>query len=436
MIKCCLLIDIVTTSARFRTSPTFLPISLLLAVLFLPNLITAQSLAGEWTGEVTQEGKADKFRYSITLEQTGDKVYGTSTSSNADGSGAAKFEVGGRLEGKLLVLQEVLQLEPKNARWCLKHIRLQLDESQASPTLSGTWEAQGCKPGTMRLVRQSSVRSPQAGPSSLIPHPSSLTGHYTGNLSQSDRDYGFYFEMEFNADGTGFSHITSDGEGGNATHRFRWTFDEAAQRLDFEETELTAESVPSWRWCIKSGSLYFQKDKNRRSLAGDWHGYIEGFTQETGPCAAGKMYVEQPILHEETASAKPNEPAKPDPVEIKSYENKTKRDVEVERVMEVKNKTVRIRVWDNGTVDGDILSLFLNGELIIKNYRVTRQKYEAIVKLDKPTNFIILHAINVGSISPNTVAVSVDDGFQEQVVIISSNLDKSGAIMLREFTVK
>jgi hypothetical protein len=87
-------------------------------------------------------------------------------------------------------------------------------------------------------------------------------------------------------------------------------------------------------------------------------------------------------------------------------------------------------------VDGDILSLFLNGDLIIKNYRVTRQKYETIVKLDKPTNFIILHAINVGSISPNTVAVSVDDGTQEQVVIISSNLARSGAIMLREFTVK
>ena len=133
----------------------------------------AQSLAGEWTGEVTQEGKADKFRYSITLEQTGDKVYGTSTSSNADGSGAAKFEVGGQLEGKLLVLQEVLQLEPKNARWCLKHIRLQLDESQASPTLSGTWEAQGCKPGTMKLaVRQLAVGSPAQ--SSLAP-PSAIT---------------------------------------------------------------------------------------------------------------------------------------------------------------------------------------------------------------------------------------------------------------------
>lgn len=411
-------------------------------------MASAQSFAGEWAGDVTQEGKAEQFRYAISLSQTGDKVYGTATSSNADGSGAAKFEVGGQWDGQMLVIQEVLQLEPKNAKWCLKHIRLKLEENQASPTLSGTWEAQGCKPGTMRLVGSSAVGSGQSGPikpanhlressiSQFTVQNSQLLGRYSGTLSQSDRDYGFYFEMEFNADGTGMSHITSDGEGGNASHRLRWTFDEAAQRLDFVETEITEESVPSWRWCIKSGHLFYQKDKNRRSLTGDWEGFIEGYTPQTGPCAAGKLYVEQPILFEETATTKPNEPAKPEPVEVKAYETKTKREVAVERVMEVKNKTVRIRVWDNGTVDGDILSLFLNGDLIIKNYRVTRQKYETIVKLDKPTNFIILHAINVGSISPNTVAVSVDDGVQEQVVIISSNLDKSGAIMLREFTVK
>jgi hypothetical protein len=148
------------------------------------------------------------------------------------------------------------------------------------------------------------------------------------------------------------------------------------------------------------------------------------------------LYVEQPIFDQDETVAKPGEPAKPAQVELKAYETKTKRDVDVERVLEVKSKTVRIRVWDNGTVDGDVLSLFLNGDQILKNYRVTRQKHETIVKLDKPTNFIILHALNVGTISPNTVAVSVDDGVQEQVVIISSNLDKSGAIMIREFTVK
>ncbi len=416
---------------------------LLFLILCLTTNSQAQSLAGEWSGEVTQTGKPGSFRYALSLTQTGQQVFGTATSSNADGSGAAKVEVGGKLDGQQLVLQEVRQLEPENARWCLKHMRLQLVEKQGVATLEGDWEAQGCKPGTMKLVRSSTVGSEQSDSSKSTNFQFSIfnsqsPARFSGHLSQSDRDYGFYFEMMLEADGTGTSHIVSDGEGGNATHRLRWTFDEVAQRLDFEETDILEESVPTWRWCMKSGSLFYQKEKNRLSLTGDWQGYIEGTDPQTGSCAPGKLYVEQPILFQNESATKPNagEAARPDPAEIKAYETKTKREVDVERVLEVRSKTVRIRVWDNGTVDGDVLSLFLNGELIIKNYRVTRQKYEAIVKLDKPTNFIILHALNLGSISPNTVAVSVDDGFGEQVVIISSNLDKSGAVMIREFTVK
>jgi len=143
-------------------------------LLFLANMAVAQSLTGTWAGEVTQTGKAGSFQYTLTLEQDGAKVFGTATSSNTDGTGAAKFEVGGKLDGQQLVLQEVLQLEPENARWCLKHIRLQVIEKQGVTTLEGDWEAQGCKPGTMKLVRSSAVGSGQPGPTqSVIRNPQS-----------------------------------------------------------------------------------------------------------------------------------------------------------------------------------------------------------------------------------------------------------------------
>jgi hypothetical protein len=150
--------------------------------------------------------------------------------------------------------------------------------------------------------------------------------------------------------------------------------------------------------------------------------------------------VERPVFKKEEitvehAPAAGKEAPAVTPLAVKDYVKKQKREVEVERVLEVKNKTIRIRVWDNGTVDGDVCTLFLNGEMILKNYRVTRNKHVITVKLEKPVNYIILHAINLGSITPNTIAVSVDDGTGEQVVIVSSNLGTSGAIMIREFTV-
>ncbi|MCU0347728.1 MAG: hypothetical protein MUC59_12380 [Saprospiraceae bacterium] len=205
--------------------------------------VHSQNLTGEWAGTITQTGKSTSFNYALSLEQDGQKVFGTATSSNTDGSGSAKFEVGGTFDGKRLVLQELKQLEPENAKWCLKHIRLQYAENQGIAKLEGDWEAQGCKPGTMKLaVRQlaptlvgGSQEQVIFAPQSAIRNPkSAIEGRFSGHLSQSDRDYGFYFEMKFEPDGTGSSQITSDGEGGNATHGLRWTFDEAAQRLDFE----------------------------------------------------------------------------------------------------------------------------------------------------------------------------------------------------------
>ena len=88
------------------------------------------------------------------------------------------------------------------------------------------------------------------------------------------------------------------------------------------------------------------------------------------------------------------------------------------------------------TVDGDIVTVFLNGELLFEKYRVTKHKYAKVVKLKPDDNYLILHAEDLGDISPNTVAVSIDDGVKEQIIILSSNLSESGAIMIKQFKIE
>lgn len=404
--------------------------------------LRAQDFSGEWIGRLKQNGKPDAFEYRVSLSRQGNSYTGSASSQGADGT-LARFEIGGIWDGRQLALQEVDQLEPAGARWCLKHILLQPQAADYS-RLAGDWEAQGCTPGTLLLNRPGQP-APEALPRSPSnePNPSLPAGKWTGRLSQSDRDYGFYFEMYFHADGTGTSLIHSDGEGGSATHQFKWSVDSQDSLLRFSETSILEESFPEWRWCMKSGVLQLKKEKHRLSLAGPWSGFIEGYSPSTGPCASGDLQVEQPIFNQEDlVSAEPPNEETPGsgapplvPAGVADYEKALGRKVEVGRVLEVKNKTIRIRVWDNGTVDGDVCSLFLNGKIILQKYRVVRRKHETIVKLDKPVNFLILHALSLGSIHPNTVAVSVDDGVREQVVIVSSNLKASGAIMIREFTV-
>lgn len=374
--------------------------------------------AGHWQGRLTQTGNPTGYSYTLTLEQNGDEVWGFATSTAEGGGPTARFEIGGLAEGDTLTLQEVKQLEPDPSlprnRWCLKFIRLKLVQRPDSLVLQGSWEAPGCQPGRIELRRP----APNPG---WIP-----AGKWTGYLSQSDRSYGFFFYLDLQPDGTGTSQIISDTEGGNATLSLRWRYDPDSMTLVFQEEKILDRSVPGWRWCIKSAKLRVDTSHLKVAASGPWQGEMK--EAPLGPCAPGFLYVEKPLP---PPAAEPDALAPPAP----EYTRQSGRDIEVQRTLEVRSKNIRIRVWDNGIVDGDVLSLFLNGKLLVKNYRVTRQKMAIPVTLEQPVNYIILHAITTGSITPNTVAVSVDDGVEEQVVILSSNLDTSGAIMVRQFVV-
>lgn len=381
----------------------------------------AQDLSGTWHGTLRQEGNPDVYTYTLQLTQNGDELYGESRSATPDGSVEARFEIGGIVDEKQVTLQEVQQLapdpsNPKN-RWCLKHIRLSPSAKNDTLFLTGTWTATGCQPGTLILAKA-------LGTAATSQAAVFTEGKWTGYLSQSDRDYGFFFAMEFYPDGSGTSQIISDTEGGNAYMEFRWEYSDSTGQLRFTEQSIKSRSVPGWRWCLKTATLTPDSTHAAWTLAGPWEGYIA--EPPSGPCAPGFLYLEKP-KPEFTPQVSQSAPL--------PYEQQTNRQVEVQRTLEVKNKQVKIKIWDNGVVDGDILTLFLNGEQIVKNYRVTRRKLTIPVTLNQANNYIILHAINTGSISPNTVAVSVDDGTRDQVVILSSNLSTSGAIMVREFLV-
>jgi len=382
-------------------------------------LLRGQDFTGPWQGMLTQEGKPSTFEYHLKLEFDGEQYSGFSQSVLADGS-KGTFRLTGFWQDSTLFLQEIEQIEPPDGGWCLKQLRLQPDGHGA---LKGDWAAPGCTPGKVSLQR----------PQTATPAPPSAPplGRWTGYLAQSDRDYGFYFELELEPDGTGSSFIDSDGPGGTARHQLSWSFDSTSNELHFRELRILEKSDPQWRWCIKNATLNWNHDSLRHRLEGDWQGFIEGYAHDPqkGACAPGTLYLEQVILP-------PPETAVRTAVDFSVYEQQARRVIRVGRAVEVQRPDIRIKVWDNGTVDGDELTLFLNGKKILENHRVTKHKYSIPVHLDSPYNVLILHAVDLGDIVPNTVAVSIDDGTEEQTLIISSNLHESGAILIRHFTVE
>ncbi len=100
------------------------------------------------------------------------------------------------------------------------------------------------------------------------------------------------------------------------------------------------------------------------------------------------------------------------------------------KTVKVSADTIIIKVWDNGNqVDGDSISLNLNGEWILTGYRLKRKQLEIKVPLKKRSdNYLILYALNLGTAPPNTAAVIVYDGERQKILRLSSDMNTCGAI--------
>ena len=105
----------------------------------------------------------------------------------------------------------------------------------------------------------------------------------------------------------------------------------------------------------------------------------------------------------------------------------------VETVL-VKSKKVTIKIWDNDKVDGDIVSLNLNGKWILKNYRLKKHAKNIVIDLPEDSNELILYAENLGKIPPNTASISIWNGDEEiKSLVLNSDKGRSEAIKILRY---
>ncbi len=110
--------------------------------------------------------------------------------------------------------------------------------------------------------------------------------------------------------------------------------------------------------------------------------------------------------------------------------NFEKRSSEVLKTIEITSENFKVDLYDNGAVDGDSISLFYNGKLILSHKMLSEKPIS--LTLDATTDYKIneltMYADNLGSIPPNTALMVVTDGEKRYEVRISSDLKKSGTI--------
>ncbi len=104
------------------------------------------------------------------------------------------------------------------------------------------------------------------------------------------------------------------------------------------------------------------------------------------------------------------------------------------RSIDFKSDSLTLVLYDNGIVDGDTVSVVLNGEVIIPNQGLSTQAYRKMIIITPEMGdslLLVMYAENLGSIPPNTGLLILEDGTDRQEIRFEGDLKTSSAVILR-----
>lgn len=106
---------------------------------------------------------------------------------------------------------------------------------------------------------------------------------------------------------------------------------------------------------------------------------------------------------------------------------------ELVRTITVDNESINVRLYDNGEIDGDTISVYLDGKAVISNKGLSTNAISLNLKMDEtnPEHVLVMVAENLGRIPPNTSLMIVQDGDKRYQVSISSSHQKNAMVRFR-----
>jgi hypothetical protein len=103
------------------------------------------------------------------------------------------------------------------------------------------------------------------------------------------------------------------------------------------------------------------------------------------------------------------------------------------QIVTFKSDSLQLALYDNGEVDGDTVSVLLNGEIIIAKQGLKTTAVRKTIYISPETDEItmVLYAENLGKYPPNTGLLMIYDGDDRYQVRFSADLQQNAGIVFR-----
>ena len=155
----------------------------------------------------------------------------------------------------------------------------------------------------------------------------------------------------------------------------------------------------------------------------------------TKPLPASPLPVPDPFAKKDSIQKVPS-PAVSTTVEDLQRKMNQRKQQQQSR-LEINVKRINLKVYDNGIVDNDTVSIFYNGKLLLSHQRLSEQAIELNLDLDDKLteHTITMYAENLGGIPPNTAVVVVTAGDKRYELRSKANLQEN-AVLVFEYKPK
>ena len=155
---------------------------------------------------------------------------------------------------------------------------------------------------------------------------------------------------------------------------------------------------------------------------------------KTAPVTKEKPVTEKIVKQPETVVVKKVEEKIVVPVSTASAIDVSKRTIETIQSVYFKSDSLVLTLYDNGEVDGDTVSVLMNGKLIMPRVGLSTNAVRKTIYITDDMGDsiqIIMYAETLGSLPPNTGLLIVYDGTDRYEIRFSGDMERSSAIMFR-----
>lgn len=225
----------------------------------------------------------------------------------------------------------------------------------------------------------------------------------------------YNIELQIQANGTrimGTSYHYSD-TSNYVREVFEGLHDSAARNMIIEEQRVATFRIPAdCIPCIKRYSLTYHTDGREEQLRGSWTGKT---MDNKNTCPPGTI-----VLTRFQQSA--FKPSLPPVLELRKNE--------LVREIFVDTGNVKLDFYDNGQIDGDTISVYVNGSPVVSRQMLTIKPVTTYIRIDKVRlqQEVIMVGENLGSIPPNTALMIIYAGEKRYQLYLMSDEKKNAMV--------